>query len=47
MFGMFQLQALLIVLFSVPFLAVARNTRDALSPWMLLGVAVWLGERRR
>lgn len=42
MFGMFQLQALLIVLFSVPFLAVARNARDVLSPWMLLGVSVWL-----
>lgn len=42
MFGMFQLQALLVVLFSVPFIAVARNPREGLSPWMLLGIAVWL-----
>jgi steroid 5-alpha reductase family enzyme len=42
MFGMFQLQALLVVLCSVPFLGVGRNPRTILSPWMLLGVVVWL-----
>ncbi len=43
MFGMFQFQALLIVLFSSPFLAVARNPTAALTPWMLAGIAVWIG----
>ena len=43
MFGMFQFQALLIVLFSLPFLAVARNSVAALTPWMLGGMAVWIG----
>lgn len=42
MFGMFQFQACLVVLFSLPFLAVARNTRAALSPWMVAGIAVWI-----
>ena len=42
-FGMFQFQALLIVLFSSPFLAVARNPTAALTPWMLAGIAVWIG----
>ena len=43
MFGMFQFQALLIVLFSSPFLAVARNPTATLTPWMLAGIAVWIG----
>lgn len=43
MFGMFQLQALLIVLFSLPFLAVARNPSAALTSWMIAGLAVWIG----
>ena len=41
-FGFFQFQALLVVLFALPFLAVARNT--AIEPlWLLLGVLVWVG----
>ena len=43
MVGMFQFQALLIVLFSLPFLAVARNPRADLTPWMVAGIAVWVG----
>jgi steroid 5-alpha reductase family enzyme len=43
MFGMFQFQALLIVLFSLPFLAVARNPTAVLTPWMMAGMAVWIG----
>jgi steroid 5-alpha reductase family enzyme len=43
MFGMFQFQALLIVLFSLPFLAVARNPSAALTPWMIAGLVVWIG----
>ena len=42
-FGMFQFQALLIVLFSLPFLAVARNPRADLTPWMIAAIAVWIG----
>ena len=40
-FLFFQFQALLIVLFSLPFLAVARNPRTW-DPWMLIGIAIWL-----
>lgn len=40
-FLFFQFQALLIVLFSLPFLAVARNGRG-LGPWLLAGMAIWL-----
>ena len=40
-FLIFQFQALLIVLFSLPFLAVARNPRT-FGPWMLIGIAIWL-----
>jgi len=40
-FLFFQFQALLIVLFSLPFLAVARNPREARA-WMPIGVAIWL-----
>jgi len=40
-FLFFQFQALLIVLFSLPFLAVARNPRT-FGPWMLTGIAIWL-----
>lgn len=40
-FLFFQFQALLIVLFSVPFLAVARNPRG-FGLWVLAGVAIWL-----
>ncbi|TAL83024.1 MAG: DUF1295 domain-containing protein [Rhodanobacter sp.] len=40
-FLFFQFQALLIVLFALPFLAVSRNP-DALGPWMFIGAAIWL-----
>jgi steroid 5-alpha reductase family enzyme len=41
-FLFFQFQALLIVLFSLPFLAVARNP-NGFGAWMLAGVLIWLG----
>jgi steroid 5-alpha reductase family enzyme len=37
MFGMFMLQASFVVIFSLPFLAVAANPEGALSWWTLLG----------
>jgi len=37
----FQLQALLVPVFALPFAAVAANPRGA-SPWLALGVAIWL-----
>jgi steroid 5-alpha reductase family enzyme len=40
--GFFQAQAVVIVLFSLPFYAVAENVRDALSIWCILGLSVWL-----
>jgi steroid 5-alpha reductase family enzyme len=40
-FLFFQFQALLIVLFSLAFLAVARNPRG-LGGWMLAGILIWL-----
>lgn len=41
-FGFFQFQALLVVLFALPFLAVASN--PVVEPlWLLLGVAIWAG----
>ncbi|MGH8159974.1 MAG: DUF1295 domain-containing protein [Rhodanobacter sp.] len=40
-FVFFQFQAFLIVLFSLPFLAVARNP-GGLGPWMLAAVVIWL-----
>lgn len=40
-FGFFQAQALLVALFSLPFLAVAANA-SPWSGWDLAGVAVWL-----
>lgn len=39
-FLFFQAQAVLIVLFSLPFVAVAANPTDA--PWLLGAIAVWL-----
>lgn len=41
LFAMFQFQALIIVLFALPFLGVAAN-REAPWPWLALGVAIWL-----
>ena len=40
-FLFFQFQALLIVLFSLPFLAVARNPRGP-GLWLSLGMSIWL-----
>ena len=42
-FGFFMAQALLVVLFSLPFLAVAANPHTGFSLTMLLGVLVWVG----
>lgn len=42
LFGFFQFQALLIVLFALPFLAVAVN--PTVSPtWLIVGAVIWLG----
>ncbi len=41
-FGFFQLQAVVVVLFSLPFYAVAQNTRDTLSVWCAIGIAIWI-----
>ena len=41
-FGFFQAQAIVIVLFSLPFYAVAENVRDSLSIWCALGLSIWL-----
>lgn len=40
-FAFFQFQAFLIVLFALPFAAVAQNPRPSLA-WLLAGSAVWL-----
>lgn len=42
-FGFFQFQAGLIVMFSLPFLAVARNPEPAFTAWTALGIAIWIG----
>ncbi len=41
-FGFFQLQALLVVLFALPFLAVAQNRESEPTCWTGLGVAIWI-----
>lgn len=41
-FAFFQLQAVVVVLFSLPFLAAAANHGYQVSVWTLLAVAVWL-----
>jgi steroid 5-alpha reductase family enzyme len=41
-FLFFQFQASLIVLFALPFLAVARNPH-AFGAWSLMGIAIWMG----
>src|SRR5487761_2270194 len=41
-FAFFMGQALLIALFSLPFLAVAENPRESFSVWCGLGLAVWI-----
>lgn len=41
-FAFFQLQALLVALFALPFLAVARNGEAKPTVWTLLGVLIWV-----
>lgn len=41
-FAFFQAQALLTVLFSLPFYAVAQNHEAEISVWCLAGIAVWI-----
>jgi len=41
-FGFFQLQAVLIALFALPFLAVAQTPTDQFTAWAALGLAIWL-----
>jgi steroid 5-alpha reductase family enzyme len=41
-FAFFMLQAGLTVLFSLPFWVVAQNPTAALTPWYVLGVAIWI-----
>jgi steroid 5-alpha reductase family enzyme len=38
----FQMQAALVVVFALPFMAVAANPRDTWSAWCLLAIAIWL-----
>ncbi len=40
--ALFLAQAVLIVLFSVPFWIAARNPVDGLTPWSVLAIATWL-----
>ncbi|KAB7763838.1 DUF1295 domain-containing protein [Xanthomonas maliensis] len=40
--GFFLAQAVVVVLFAVPFLAAASNPRDGWSTWTLLAIVVWL-----
>jgi steroid 5-alpha reductase family enzyme len=42
LFLFFQFQALLIVLFALPFLAVSYNSREGFTGWTVLGMAIWL-----
>lgn len=42
LFAFFQFQALLIVLFSLPLLAVASNPAGGVTGWWIAGVAIWL-----
>ena len=41
-FAFFQFQALLVVLFALPFIAVACNPVERLTPWMIAGIAIWI-----
>ena len=41
-FGFFMAQALLVVLFALPFVAVAANTSTQMGGWIAVAVAVWL-----
>ncbi|MET0282545.1 MAG: DUF1295 domain-containing protein [Steroidobacteraceae bacterium] len=39
----FLFQALLVLLFALPFVAVAANPVGGLTPWVVLGIMVWVG----
>ncbi len=41
-FLFFQAQALLIVLFALPFVAAARSPQTGVWPWLALAVAIWI-----
>jgi steroid 5-alpha reductase family enzyme len=41
-FAFFQFQALLVVLFAAPFVAVAHNPAAAVTPWLVAGIATWI-----
>ncbi len=41
-FAFFQFQALLVVLFAAPFVAVAHNPVSGLTPWLVAGIATWI-----
>jgi steroid 5-alpha reductase family enzyme len=41
-FMFFQFQALLVVIFAVPFVAVARNPEPGVTAWIVAGVATWM-----
>jgi len=41
-FAFFQMQAVVVALFSLPFLAAAANPDYGFTPWLLLAGAVWL-----
>jgi steroid 5-alpha reductase family enzyme len=41
-YAFFQFQAVLVLLFALPFAAVARNPVDGMTPALLLGVVIWL-----
>ncbi len=41
-FAFFQCQAALVLLFALPFVAVAKNPRDGVTPALIAGAAIWL-----
>jgi steroid 5-alpha reductase family enzyme len=41
-FAFFQAQALLTVLFSLPFFVVAQNPKEGMTPWCYAGLLVWI-----
>jgi steroid 5-alpha reductase family enzyme len=42
-FGFFQFQAVLIVLFALPFLSVARSPQASFLPWLAIAILIWIG----
>ena len=42
LFGLFQVQALLVTLFALPLLAAASNPLHVITPWTIAAVAIWL-----